>query len=90
MVNAPSGPSEPERDIRLAKQEEDKMKTGKTWITDLPSCLAGSVLAATVLAAPALAGEINVGYFGNVAIKGYDPVAYFTQSQAVKGSPTSG
>ena len=62
------------------------MKTGKTWITDLPSCLAGSVLAATVMAAPALAGEINVGYFGNVAIKGYDPVAYFTQSQAVKGS----
>ena len=31
------------------------------------------------------AGEINTGYFGNVAIKGYDPVAYFTEQQAVKG-----
>ena len=32
------------------------------------------------------AGEINTGYFGNVAIKGYDPVAYFTMRKAVKGS----
>jgi len=32
------------------------------------------------------AGEINKGYFGNVAIKGYDPVAYFTEQRAVKGS----
>ncbi len=32
------------------------------------------------------AGEINTGYFGNVAIKGYDPVAYFTKSRAVEGS----
>jgi YHS domain-containing protein len=37
-------------------------------------------------ASPALAGEINTGYFGDVAIKGYDPVAYFTVSKAVKGS----
>jgi len=34
----------------------------------------------------ASAGEINKGYFGNVAIKGYDPVAYFTKQRAVKGS----
>jgi YHS domain-containing protein len=34
----------------------------------------------------ASAREINTGYFGNVAIKGYDPVAYFTQERAVKGS----
>ena len=33
-----------------------------------------------------VAGEINTGYFGNVAIKGYDPVAYFTESRAVEGS----
>lgn len=33
----------------------------------------------------AYAGEINTGYFGNVAIKGYDPVAYFTEQRAVKG-----
>lgn len=30
--------------------------------------------------------EVNTGYFGNVAIKGYDPVAYFTEGRAVKGS----
>lgn len=29
---------------------------------------------------------VNTGYFGDVAIKGYDPVAYFTQHEAVKGS----
>ena len=50
-------------------------------------CLASAVLTAMVIAVPTFAGEINVGYFGNVAIKGYDPVAYFTDSQAVKGSP---
>ncbi len=31
-------------------------------------------------------GEYNTGYFGNVAIKGYDPVAYFTERRAIKGS----
>ncbi len=36
---------------------------------------------------PLTAGsEINTGYFGNVAIKGYDPVAYFTEGKATKGS----
>ena len=29
---------------------------------------------------------VNTGYFGDVAIKGYDPVAYFTQNKAVQGS----
>ena len=28
---------------------------------------------------------INTGFFGNTAIKGYDPVAYFTENKAVKG-----
>jgi len=32
-------------------------------------------------------GRVNTGYFGGVAIMGYDPVAYFTEGQAVKGSP---
>ena len=32
-------------------------------------------------------GDINTGYFGNVAIKGYDPVAYFTEGKAVVGDP---
>ena len=37
--------------------------------------------------APALAGNtVNTGYFGGVAILGYDPVAYFTEGKAMKGS----
>ena len=31
-------------------------------------------------------GQINTGYFGGIAIKGYDPVAYFTKGRAMKGS----
>ena len=51
--------------------------------------LAGAACA-TALAAysgPAFAdGVINTGYFGGVAINGYDPVAYFTDNRAMKGS----
>lgn len=37
--------------------------------------------------ASASAGSsINTGYFGGVAIEGYDTVAYFTDGQATKGS----
>ena len=36
--------------------------------------------------ATTFAGEANTGYFGDVAIKGYDPVGYFKQRRAVKGS----
>lgn len=32
------------------------------------------------------AGTINTGWFGSVAIKGYDPVAYLVEGKAVKGS----
>lgn len=38
------------------------------------------------IGAAARAGDINTGYFGNVAIKGYDPVAYFTMHRPQKGS----
>ncbi len=48
--------------------------------------LISAVFAASILAGAAHAGEINTGYFGDVAIKGYDPVAYFTMQKAVKGS----
>lgn len=43
--------------------------------------------AAIVLLAAEAAAEdtVNTGYFGDVAIKGYDPVAYFTQNDAVEG-----
>jgi YHS domain-containing protein len=46
------------------------------------------ILAMTLFSLSGLvsAGEVNTGYFGNVAIKGYDPVAYFTEERAVKGS----
>ena len=52
------------------------------------------VLTLTLIFFTALAGqatlvraaEVNTGYFGNVAIMGYDPVAYFTMNDAVKGS----
>lgn len=33
-------------------------------------------------------GDVNTGYFGNVAIKGYDPVAYFTVGKPILGDPT--
>jgi YHS domain-containing protein len=33
------------------------------------------------------ADGVNTGYFGNVAIKGYDPVSYFTDGRPTKGSP---
>ncbi|TNM60358.1 YHS domain-containing (seleno)protein [Aliirhizobium smilacinae] len=28
---------------------------------------------------------VNTGYFGDIAIKGYDPVAYFTEGKAIEG-----
>lgn len=31
---------------------------------------------------------VNTGYFGDVAIRGYDTVAYFTEGRAVEGSAT--
>jgi len=36
--------------------------------------------------APAWSQDVNTTRFGNVAIKGYDPVAYFKESKPVKGS----
>jgi YHS domain-containing protein len=51
-----------------------------------------SLAALTVVSLSAGAGavladdSVNTGYFGGVAIKGYDPVAYFTDNKAVKGS----
>lgn len=49
--------------------------------------MAGAALLSILLPFSGLAsaGEINTGYFGNVAIKGYDPVAYFTEEKAVRG-----
>lgn len=43
-------------------------------------------VAGTILR-PALAREPEIYATGGVAIAGYDPVAYFTEGRAVKGSP---
>ena len=42
----------------------------------------------TILGASAASAgsPVNTGYFGDVAIMGYDTVAYFTEGQAMKGS----
>ena len=57
------------------------------------SCVSAVALSFVVGAGTAYAAgdieegyEINTGYFDKVAIRGYDPVAYFTMSKAVKGS----
>jgi YHS domain-containing protein len=49
---------------------------------------ASTLLAMGLLgSSPAIADNVvNTGYFGGVAIMGYDPVAYFTENAAVKGS----
>jgi hypothetical protein len=46
-----------------------------------------ALVLALVTAGSAAAVEYNTGYFGNVAIEGYDPVAYFTEGKARKGTP---
>jgi YHS domain-containing protein len=49
---------------------------------------AAALLGASTIPVSAWAEDfVNTGYFGNVAIKGYDTVAYFTQHEAVEGSP---
>jgi YHS domain-containing protein len=58
------------------------MRTARLWGLAILA-----IVAASAGAAPALADEsVNTGYFGGVAIMGYDPVAYFTDNRAVKGS----
>ena len=65
--------------------------------TTMRSCLAqlrNNSIATVVFAVAIAAGgvsafaddSVNTGYFGGVAIMGYDPVAYFTDGKAVKGS----
>jgi len=44
-------------------------------------------VATTFAAAPAVAGKPEVFAPGGKAIRGYDPVAYFTQGKPVKGDP---
>ena len=46
-----------------------------------------AIPAATLLAQTAAAAEPPVFATGGLAINGYDPVGYFTEGKAVKGSP---
>jgi YHS domain-containing protein len=39
------------------------------------------------IGAAAAADGVNTGYFGNIAIKGYDPISYFTDGRPTKGAP---
>lgn len=55
---------------------------------ELTLSLAAGIVLLCSSASPAAADEVvNTGYFGDVAIKGFDPVAYFTDDKAVEGSP---
>ncbi len=64
-------------------QTKIETRLARTWVLALAliffSALAGQ-------ATSVRAAEVNTGYFGNVAIMGYDTVAYFTMNDAVKGS----
>jgi hypothetical protein len=63
------------------------IRFGGNVMNRYPRQIAVLILSLTFLySGLANAGEINTGYFGNVAIKGYDPVAYFTEKRAVKGT----
>ena len=44
------------------------------------------ILLCIVISSVGAADGVNTGYFGNVAIGGYDPVSYFTDGRATKGS----
>jgi len=44
-----------------------------------PACLLGGGIGHA-------GSPVNTGYFGGLAIEGYDPVAYFTEGKPVKGS----
>lgn len=57
-------------------------------VAGLMSIMAFVAILSGVWGSPAEAGgKVNTGYFGGVAIMGYDPVAYFTEARAVKGAP---
>jgi len=62
-------------------------KVHKQRLARLAGLVALAAIAASAQIAAARAdNSVNTGYFGGVAIMGYDPVAYFTDGKAVKGS----
>ena len=84
------------RAVRRSRQLTGLQSLETTDMTTHRSRTFGSLLCAAMTAASLLffgmnaslaVDGANTGYFGNVAILGYDPVAYFTDSRATKGSP---
>jgi hypothetical protein len=55
----------------------------------MPRCFASLAVAALIaLAAPAQADEINTGLLDDVAIQGYDAMAYWTKGEPIEGEDT--
>lgn len=61
------------------------MKT-YVWKGGMAAGVAVILMLAAGRSAAAAEDVVNTGYFGDVAIKGYDTVAYFAEHKAVKGS----
>jgi YHS domain-containing protein len=57
------------------------------WDQHFTAGLSAFALAILAVHSAVAGGKVNTGYFGGVAIGGYDTVAYFAESRAVKGSP---
>jgi YHS domain-containing protein len=58
---------------------------GRTYLKTLASIAAALLFSATLLVA---GGPVNVSGASRIALDGYDPVAFFTDSKPVHGSPT--
>ena len=56
------------------------------WLRNFAFAVALTVAANTGGTSALADDSVNTGYFGGVAIMGYDPVAYFTEGKALKGS----
>lgn len=80
--NRPNNPStQPEPiliEVHLLLIEENEMKFAKTLKM-------ATATGALLISSMSFASSINIGT-NDLAIKGYDPVAYFTQEKAVEGS----
>ncbi len=74
--------------LRVSKEDEltetrIERHFARTWVLALALIFFAALAGQATLVR---AAEVNTGYFGNVAIMGYDPVAYFTMNDAVEGS----
>jgi YHS domain-containing protein len=56
----------------------------KPWLKAVQLCAV--VILFTVTSPVQALDKINTTFFGNLAVQGYDTVAYFTQNKAVEGS----